>query len=315
MKHSYLFATLASGVAAGVVTQAGAQTYTAAQAEAGRASYATNCAVCHGENLQGGAGPALSGSSFAARWGTHTTSELLTLVQAAMPPGIPGVLNEAEYLEVIALMLETNGVAPGADALTAATARTFDDLIPKGAAAGAVAASTPSAPATGATTSSSITAISAPIAAPSIGVMVPGTVENFVPVTDAMLRNPKPGDWPMMRRDYDASNHSPLEQITPANVGSCSSMGVGDARSRRPRSARADRVQRRHLRQQSAERHASARRAHRHADLGKPLRPQLRTFIRCAVARIYDDKIFVATNEAHSARARRDAPARSSGKP
>ena len=45
-----------------------------------------------------------------------------------------------------------------------------------------------------------------------------GEVQNFVPVTDAMLRNPDPGNWPMIRRDYSATSYSPLKEITPNNV-------------------------------------------------------------------------------------------------
>ena len=35
-----------------------------------------------------------------------------------------------------------------------------------------------------------------------LGVTVAGTVQNYIPVTDAMLRNPDPADWLMIRRDY-----------------------------------------------------------------------------------------------------------------
>ena len=45
-----------------------------------------------------------------------------------------------------------------------------------------------------------------------------GEVKNYVPVTDAMLRNPDPGDWLMIRRDYKATYYSPLNQITAQNV-------------------------------------------------------------------------------------------------
>jgi alcohol dehydrogenase (cytochrome c) len=37
-------------------------------------------------------------------------------------------------------------------------------------------------------------------------------------VTDAMLRNPDPGDWLMVRRNYQAWSYSPLAEITRANV-------------------------------------------------------------------------------------------------
>ena len=45
-----------------------------------------------------------------------------------------------------------------------------------------------------------------------------GTVKNYLPVTDEMLRHPDPGDWLMIRRDYQADSYSPLEAITTANV-------------------------------------------------------------------------------------------------
>src|SRR5262245_30748723 len=50
------------------------------------------------------------------------------------------------------------------------------------------------------------------------GLTVTGEVQNYVPVTDAMLRNPDPGDWLMIRRDYHASDYSPLNQITRDNA-------------------------------------------------------------------------------------------------
>src|SRR5215475_8878523 len=51
-----------------------------------------------------------------------------------------------------------------------------------------------------------------------LGLTVTGEVQNYVPVTDAMLKNPDPGDWLMIRRDYHASDYSPLNQITRDNV-------------------------------------------------------------------------------------------------
>ena len=41
----------------------------------------------------------------------------------------------------------------------------------------------------------------------------------FVPVTDAMLQSPAPGDWPMWRRTLDGWGYSPLDQIDRDNVG------------------------------------------------------------------------------------------------
>ncbi|HUF72747.1 MAG TPA: PQQ-binding-like beta-propeller repeat protein [Gammaproteobacteria bacterium] len=44
------------------------------------------------------------------------------------------------------------------------------------------------------------------------------TIEDFVPVTEAMLRNPDPADWLMYSRTYDAQRFSPLDQIDRDNV-------------------------------------------------------------------------------------------------
>ena len=38
-------------------------------------------------------------------------------------------------------------------------------------------------------------------------------------MTDQMLRTPPAGDWLMARRTYQAWSHSPLDEITTANVG------------------------------------------------------------------------------------------------
>ena len=43
--------------------------------------------------------------------------------------------------------------------------------------------------------------------------------DDFVPVTDAMLRDPDPADWLMVHRTYDHHAYSPLDQINLENVG------------------------------------------------------------------------------------------------
>ena len=63
------FALTAAGaaLASGVMLIAGGQgppaaaPFTAAQAKAGSTAYEAGCAVCHGADLAGGGGPALSG--------------------------------------------------------------------------------------------------------------------------------------------------------------------------------------------------------------------------------------------------------------
>jgi alcohol dehydrogenase (cytochrome c) len=44
------------------------------------------------------------------------------------------------------------------------------------------------------------------------------TITNFTPVTDAMLANPAPADWPMWRRTLNNWGYSPLDEISRRNV-------------------------------------------------------------------------------------------------
>ena len=46
-----------------------------------------------------------------------------------------------------------------------------------------------------------------------------GQDQEFVPITDEMLRDPDPADWLMAYRTYDFQAFSPLDQITRENVG------------------------------------------------------------------------------------------------
>ena len=51
------------------------------------------------------------------------------------------------------------------------------------------------------------------------GVTAAGTVDGYRPVTDAMLRDPDPDDWLMIRGNYQAWSHSRLADIDRGNVG------------------------------------------------------------------------------------------------
>src|SRR5712675_1585269 len=44
------------------------------------------------------------------------------------------------------------------------------------------------------------------------------TVQNFVPVTDVMMRSPKPEDWLMYRGNYAGWGYSALDQVNKTNV-------------------------------------------------------------------------------------------------
>ena len=53
----------------------------------------------------------------------------------------------------------------------------------------------------------------------SASFLLDAQVRSFRPVTEAMLRNPAPGDWLNWRRTDNAWGYSPLDQITRQNVG------------------------------------------------------------------------------------------------
>jgi mono/diheme cytochrome c family protein len=98
--------------------------YTAAQAAAGAKAYAASCAACHGENLEGGAGPALSGANLKTlQKSTHlTVSDLWEFVTLQMPMNAPGSLPKTQYAEIVAYILKFNGYPAGSKSLTPASA-------------------------------------------------------------------------------------------------------------------------------------------------------------------------------------------------
>ena len=201
--------------------------YTAAQAEAGRAAYQTSCSGCHGPDL-GGRNDAsqLAGSLFMGSWGGRTTGDLVGFMQGAMPPGNAGSLNEATYLNIAAFILDSNGARPGPQPLTTAAKVGIASIATGqlraqaaqgagrggrgGAGRGAQGGAAAGGPLGG--------RAEAPVPTTPRGLTVAGEVKNYVPVTDAMLRNPDPNEWLMIRHDYHANNNSTLNQINTSNV-------------------------------------------------------------------------------------------------
>ena len=51
------------------------------------------------------------------------------------------------------------------------------------------------------------------------GAVATAQIDNYIPVTDAMLQHPDPADWLNWRRTLDGQAHSLLDQITTDNVG------------------------------------------------------------------------------------------------
>ena len=213
--------TLASAVMLVSAQQAPAPAgpFTAAQADSGRQLYMANCAACHGAELAGP--PALKGQAFMGNWATQTTSALYEKVRT-MPPEAPGSLGPDNYAAVVAFILRENGQTAGNQPLNASTSVPVGGAPAaagggRGAAGGQQAAGGGRAGGAGGQGGGGAGGGRGQ-AAPRLGLTVEGTVKNYTPVTDEMLRNPAPGDWPMLRRDQFASNFSPLNQITTGNA-------------------------------------------------------------------------------------------------
>jgi alcohol dehydrogenase (cytochrome c) len=94
--------------------------FSAVQAARGASVYGKNCVQCHGPDLVGGPGiPPIRGAAFFAGWQGRALSEFYAYLRTAMPPGRSGSLSEQAYIDVIAYLLERNGLAAGNDALPA----------------------------------------------------------------------------------------------------------------------------------------------------------------------------------------------------
>ena len=189
-----------------------AAVYTPAQAESGRAAYTRECAICHQDNLQGSfEAPPLAGASFLRFWGDLTPSDLFDRMRLSMPPERPGALGEEAYVDIVAYLLQANGAGAGEAPLEVDAAMTLASVV------GGEAPGAPDAPAAAAAPAS----VPAPAAAApaETGVIAAGTVDGYRPVTDAMLGDPNPDDWLMIRGNYQAWSHSRLSDVDRGNVG------------------------------------------------------------------------------------------------
>jgi len=169
-----------------------------AQADAGASAFTENCASCHGAELQGTAlGPMLSGNGFLLSFGNQSPADFYNYLRANMPPGDNEAISEEDYWSIVAHIMRRNGVAENNPALESTASYALASNIPEVNPAliqQSVASERPT------------------------GVVVAGTVEEYAPVTDAMLTNPSPDDWLMLRGNYQAWSYSELDQINRDNV-------------------------------------------------------------------------------------------------
>jgi mono/diheme cytochrome c family protein len=97
--------------------------YTSAQADKGKTLFQNNCAKCHGGSLDGNDEiPALKGSNFMADWETQSVADLINRIHTTMPMDNPGALNTESTTNVVAYLLQQNGMPAGSDDLNDGTA-------------------------------------------------------------------------------------------------------------------------------------------------------------------------------------------------
>ena len=123
-------ALLVAGIA--VLTGAGAAgqgrtvwdgVYTVDQARRGAEAYERSCAECHGADLGGGdMAPSLAGVEFVYNWHGFSARDLFERLRVSMPPAQPNSVSRQEKADILAFILEVNGMPAGDTELAARAA-------------------------------------------------------------------------------------------------------------------------------------------------------------------------------------------------
>src|ERR1700741_9100 len=88
--------------------------YTEAQAGRGKSIYASSCAGCHGDTLEGsGQIPSLAGPEFLNDWKGQTLADLFDKMKTTMPADSPGKLTNEQNIDVLAYLLSFNKFPAG----------------------------------------------------------------------------------------------------------------------------------------------------------------------------------------------------------
>lgn len=185
-----LSSNLGSALAAESPASTTALTFSTEQATRGKAAYAQHCAACHGAALEGsGMSPPLTGAAFQRKWATQSGSAFHAQL-IRMPPAAANSLPPSTYIDLLAYVLQTNGMASGA-VLSGDSSSLQKPLL------------------------------SAARAAPQTSIIAPrgpSRLDHLTEVTATSLQSPPSADWLMWRRTYDGFGFSPLQQINRRNA-------------------------------------------------------------------------------------------------
>jgi mono/diheme cytochrome c family protein len=86
--------------------------YTQTQANQGAQAYNKYCSACHTRAEH-------SGEAFQSTWGGRTTFELFDYLRTTMPSDNPGRLSRGQYTDIVAYLLQQNGMPAGPQRLSA----------------------------------------------------------------------------------------------------------------------------------------------------------------------------------------------------
>jgi S-disulfanyl-L-cysteine oxidoreductase SoxD len=88
--------------------------YTEAQAKDGQGFYNSECASCHGDQLNGGEmAPPLAGGEFMSNWNGLTVGDLFERIRTDMPPGKAGKVGREAKVAIVAYILQFNRFPAG----------------------------------------------------------------------------------------------------------------------------------------------------------------------------------------------------------
>lgn len=104
--------TAVAAQAAPATTSETALTYTEAQASRGGQWYAAACESCHPTRD-------MSSPDFKARWSGMRALDLYAIISTQMPQNEPGSLTRRTYADIVAYLMQLNGVPAGTSLLTA----------------------------------------------------------------------------------------------------------------------------------------------------------------------------------------------------
>jgi alcohol dehydrogenase (cytochrome c) len=180
--------------------------YTSAQASRGATVYTQYCVQCHGANLQGDSGPALSGQILQQAYGAGTAAQLYDFISRQMPQNSPASLSQSQYLDVTAYILARNGFPSGTTPLNMGLLSHVSMSAQR----------TQGAPA--ASNTDEIVRAAPPVR--NVYAKLPAGAN--VNVTDSMMLNAASDEnnWLLHGRTYDNQRYSSLKQITADNAKS-----------------------------------------------------------------------------------------------